>query len=453
MTNRLLARSWKINPLGYAIRRLIGEEIRRQDLLYRTVGDPNVGQSFYNSTGAGSDDFTSSQDELVKVTSTDTTEDYLNSKVSAGTSIKTVVLNPVGNEQLEIGIEVDSGNAFPGTPENWQLFYRDDEQLLYIYDATATTWVAIGTGAYVDPGTSQGQLLYWDAANSKWTFSDIDYLGWDATNRQLSIGNSLNPGVLRSLYVYQYFGAGAVAAGTIGTIDSGTCGTMTCVTGATGSWTHRDRASDTTLLELVATTSSILNAQNLANRYNWLSLQQVGGGTIVYNTPGSELFQTADYVDLLGAGYTKKYDRLWSGATRNRYCGGAANVAANAPPIPDGWGASFADNLPDTNYAALAMGEAIAGIPTSDPLLPNVTIVAQPAGGQVGWKGVAAASGTMTYVVYDSASGLGIDALGYSTANFCNWNTLVAIVPVLAPYNTLAGAGLNIAEWIVRRHF
>jgi len=46
--------------------------------------------------------FSSLHDDKVKVTSADTTTGYLNSKITPGVGIYTAVLNPAGNEELEV---------------------------------------------------------------------------------------------------------------------------------------------------------------------------------------------------------------------------------------------------------------------------------------------------------------------------------------------------------------
>lgn len=44
-------------------------------------------------------------------------------------------------------------------------------------------------------GTAQGQMLFWDAAAGKWTYTEITELFWDDVNKRLGIGTD-NPGSL-----------------------------------------------------------------------------------------------------------------------------------------------------------------------------------------------------------------------------------------------------------------
>ena len=47
-----------------------------------------------------------------------------------------------------------------------------------------------GVVLILDSGTAQGQMLFWDATNSKWTYAETSELFWDDTNKRLGIKNS-----------------------------------------------------------------------------------------------------------------------------------------------------------------------------------------------------------------------------------------------------------------------
>ena len=71
---------------------------------------PYVGDNGSGSVGT---------DQLVKVDAADTTADYLNSKISAGTGITKTILNIAGNEQLQLSagdkyVEIGVADTTPG---------------------------------------------------------------------------------------------------------------------------------------------------------------------------------------------------------------------------------------------------------------------------------------------------------------------------------------------------
>jgi hypothetical protein len=44
-----------------------------------------------------------------------------------------------------------------------------------------------GVVLILDSGTAQGQVLFWDNANSKWTHTEVTELFWDDVNKRLGI--------------------------------------------------------------------------------------------------------------------------------------------------------------------------------------------------------------------------------------------------------------------------
>jgi len=393
-------------------------------------------------------------DVFVAVSSADESAGYLDDELDVGTCLKKAILNPGDNEVLEIGLEIDNGSGFPGSPEDWQLYYNTDDDLLYIYvPGSGYGWEVVGAGGIIDPGTAPGQLLYWDTVSGKWVASDIEYLGYNDAIYQLMIGNSNNPGVLRSLYTHQYFDGGALALGTIGTQDSGILPSALYTTGTPLAFIHKDRAADTALTHLIATAGSTLNVDNLANRYNWLMLQESPGhpaGVINYNTSSNELFQEADYLSLLGAAYIKTYDRNWAGATRNEYCGLTA-ITPVVPPGIDVLNVTFANALPDAKYAVALTGRYNYGMPTHLPGLPSVTVDVTLS---VGAKGTTGFSAKARYTTTMGGTNIGLASVLGPGLDVCdNYAVLVAAALINPPNNTLNGAGLDMVNWIVRRYF
>jgi hypothetical protein len=87
-------------------------------------------------------------DVKVKVSANDTTAGYLNGKLVAGT-----------------GITLTEGS-----------------------DGGDETFTVSNDYAELDSGSAQGQLLFWDNANSKWTYLETSEMFWDDTNKRLGIG-------------------------------------------------------------------------------------------------------------------------------------------------------------------------------------------------------------------------------------------------------------------------
>jgi hypothetical protein len=109
-------------------------------------GDANSkfgGSNIAYGQGAASGDGGNSNDELVKVSSTDTTHGYLSDKLVAGRNVVLTTLSPAGDEQYEISaIEiVASLPAWAGTDEGRVLYAQDTNQLSYGSD---TAWVTPG---------------------------------------------------------------------------------------------------------------------------------------------------------------------------------------------------------------------------------------------------------------------------------------------------------------------
>lgn len=96
-------------------------------------------------------------DVNTKVTSNDTTTGYLDSKIETGTYLTTNVLNPSGNEQLEIDvvpatlISTDSGNQLTlGTDGALKTLYTvPDGSETIVIEGVGTT--VTGTGTLIDP--------------------------------------------------------------------------------------------------------------------------------------------------------------------------------------------------------------------------------------------------------------------------------------------------------------
>ena len=54
--------------------------------------------------------------DKAKVSAADTTEGYLDSKITAGLGLSKVIVNPAGNEELDLRIDLSDGNIFSATP-------------------------------------------------------------------------------------------------------------------------------------------------------------------------------------------------------------------------------------------------------------------------------------------------------------------------------------------------
>jgi len=117
-------------PLAHAPSHSEGgsDEIDAADLGSTSAGGAG---EVLTADGAGGTDWAAivSGDELVSVTAVDTTPGYLNSKVVAGTYIDTAVLNPAGDEDLEIDVDIatleaaldhDSLGGLPGADAHTQ---------------------------------------------------------------------------------------------------------------------------------------------------------------------------------------------------------------------------------------------------------------------------------------------------------------------------------------------
>ena len=386
---------------------------------------------------------------VVCVTENDTTADFLDEKIVSGTGIKTTVLSPGGDEELEIGVEIDSGVAFPGTPEDWQLFYRTDENILYLYDTS--TWQEIGAGVDVVSGSADGQIPYWDSTTGKYVPSDEKYLAWDSTAgvKTLRVGDNGTANTpLVATYVCQLYGNASIN-GTIGTLDAGGLALLKYINASPSvTYVAADRAATTAKIDIDSqAVNSGVTLDAIACQFNLVNINESGSGSSINY---DKAYAAKDYFQLTGGGYTTKYDRLWSGASRDNYCGEipiSQNVGA-----PDGWGVSFTDALPDTKYAIVVMGRSITATPTTNPLIPLVNIYVSCHGGQVGWKTGAAAGAQVHYTVVDTTTSLGADSiLGPGMSVFDNFGVLAGAVGLINP--TLTANGLDVADYIVRRYF
>lgn len=44
---------------------------------------------------------------------------------------------------------------------------------------------------WVEKGTAQGQMMFWDATLDKWVHTETDELFWDDVNKRLGVKNAL----------------------------------------------------------------------------------------------------------------------------------------------------------------------------------------------------------------------------------------------------------------------
>ena len=282
------------------------------------------------------------------------------------------------------------------------------------------------------------------------------------TDGAYSIGDGVTPLRWANLFVGGPANVDRIVRDAVAYLDSNLAGVLS-VTPARGLQGY---------LEFVATVPGVWTLSNVAAAYAALKID-AGGGAAVTVTDAAARFALLELVADGGSTITKTglfLDMLWkkengvfvlvsdihhTGARRDNYCG-EGPVTQNPPGVAaDSWGTgAYAENLPDTAYACLAMGKCHQNIVTTDPLVPlvNVHVVCE-AGLLPAWKVVGSATGAVHYAVTDSATNMGIDAVGYPTAVFDNYAALCAMVPIVPPNDTLAGAGLDSCDWIDRRFY
>lgn len=432
-------------PVKEKFTKQVVELINKQIRAVRTVTSQGLFlRQFYPSGGGGA-----GEDEKVKVTVSDIVAEYLNDKIVGAAGIVTVILNPGAQEDLEISFAVENGNSFPGSPRDWQFFYRTDEDVLYIYDTSS--WVPIsGSGVWANVNLSN--LINPTAIN-------VDLLpGVDAT---INLGSNATPLRFANAFFGGLQNVNNIIQNIVNYVDNNYIGTLglpaTGIVGhlgiggvSPGPWTAQDVAATSSRLYMYTSAGSVFNSLNLASRFSFVEVIEAGG-TVNYNTPDYQAFHHIHYWRKDEGIWVRASDELWSGIRRDNYCG-EGNVVAAAP---DTWssGVAYIYNLPDTNYACIAMGRTCVSVPTADPLVPLVDIYVDACGGQTGWKSISAVGAHVHYTVMDTASNLGIDAVGYPTAVFNAYTVLCALVPIIPPFNTLVGAGLDICDWIDRRYY
>lgn len=191
-------------------------------IVIRNLGtDSYIGSFSYASGGGGG------SDEKVKVSNVDLTTNFLNNKISAGSGISLNILNPGGNEQLEIA-STGSGTIIPLSFVNYQALKSANNlvpaQIYLITDAIFTQG-----GCYVTALTNNSV-----DSNAVGSFLNVDY--------QNTLGNFV--GVWRTVL-------GALVAGVSETSWNGKVyQSVTGVNGATNptldavNWILLDRAAN-----------------------------------------------------------------------------------------------------------------------------------------------------------------------------------------------------------------
>lgn len=116
--------------------------------------------SFLAATGADT--------HKVKVSASDTTEDFLKNKLTAGTNITLNILNPGGDEEIEI-VAAGAGTTY------WS---RNASSPAFLYPSTDTDTIRIGDGTVGRPGiaskTHTNTGIRWDVTESE---SSIYFVG------------------------------------------------------------------------------------------------------------------------------------------------------------------------------------------------------------------------------------------------------------------------------------
>jgi hypothetical protein len=134
----------------------------------------------------------SSSDELVKITQFDTTADYLNNKLVAGTDISIDVLNEGANEQIRIAFVGSGGGAttFTGltdTPNGYATF---ENQFVAVNSAgTQLEFVNAPGGGSLPTPPATGWFLMSDG-NTQGDYNWYDNIRWiDGSIKLLNIGD------------------------------------------------------------------------------------------------------------------------------------------------------------------------------------------------------------------------------------------------------------------------
>ena len=198
-------------------------------------------------------------------------------------------------------------------------------------------------------------MAYWDGTNDIWTYTDVTELFWDDTNKILQsrshhplLDEAYDLGEITTPLRWRngYFSSGDNVngelrhessysnkneIGTIGVLDAGlTAYLQFSLTLPTGIVTFQDRAAATDYLYVQISDTLTGMIQDSAASYSWLEVNEVGSGSLIYNTVNNQLFHQRSYWQLNGAGWVAKHDILWSGVTRNNFCGiGNDSVAFN----------------------------------------------------------------------------------------------------------------------------
>jgi len=93
-----------------------------------------------------------------------------------------LVLN--SNSITDVGLEITAAGLLTVDAVNYETLVVGDDDIpnkKYVDDLISGT---------LDDGTAQGQLLFWDNGNTKWTYTETTELFWDDTNKRLGIGTA-----------------------------------------------------------------------------------------------------------------------------------------------------------------------------------------------------------------------------------------------------------------------
>ena len=162
-------------------------------------------------------------DEKVKVSTTDTTTDYLSSKIAVDDTLTKTVLNPSGNEQLQLKqtansvvqkVEVSEAGTLRGTRKriNFVHFSTTDDPANDRVNVSGVNYVGAGTGISVSPNQGNvsvtntmpgknidaGLRTSSDTSGSTTSTSYVDVLSIDYSDPEVSIYNVGTYGFLQA---------------------------------------------------------------------------------------------------------------------------------------------------------------------------------------------------------------------------------------------------------------